>query len=221
MKRLLIMMVLFGQVLVTSSAFASLVTLGFDQVTPQSLPLSYVLPLQPLPIPSAAGPVNFLFSDGIDPINVTATTTVLPNGISGTNDKLDPDPINWVNGVIYADFSTTNTHFAGDLVFNYVLAGIGATPDPLAIMIDFNLGGVTVHHVDIASADTDKGFFQLTMNPLYTFDSISIQATADAATYQFNNIQYEAVPEPSTYALLVISLGVVGYARRRMTSKAV
>jgi hypothetical protein len=28
-----------------------------------------------------------------------------------------------------------------------------------------------------------------------------------------------AVPEPSTYVLLMISLGVVGYARKRMTTK--
>jgi hypothetical protein len=30
----------------------------------------------------------------------------------------------------------------------------------------------------------------------------------------------DAVPEPSTYVLLMISLGVVGYARKRMTTKA-
>ena len=33
-------------------------------------------------------------------------------------------------------------------------------------------------------------------------------------------MQVDAVPEPSTYALLVISLGVVGYARKKMNLKA-
>jgi hypothetical protein len=32
-------------------------------------------------------------------------------------------------------------------------------------------------------------------------------------------MQVDTVPEPSTYALLLISLGVVGYARKRMTTK--
>ena len=36
----------------------------------------------------------------------------------------------------------------------------------------------------------------------------------DSITLNINNAS--AVPEPSTYALLCISLGVVGYARKRM-----
>ena len=35
----------------------------------------------------------------------------------------------------------------------------------------------------------------------------------------FTLYQPSAVPEPSTYALLCISLGVVGYARKRMVRK--
>lgn len=220
MKRLLIMMVLFGQVLVTSSAFASLVTLGFDQVTPQSLPLTYPPPPQPLSIPSLAGPVNFLFYDGFDSANVTATTTVSPNGISGTNNNTDPDPLNWLNGVITADFTTTNTGLAGNLVFNYVLSGFVGS-DSQALQIDFYLRGVPVKHVDVISSATTNGVFTMSLYGLQTFDKFNIQTTADAGVYQFNDIQYEAVPEPSTYALLVISLGVVGFARKRMTSKEV
>ena len=37
---------------------------------------------------------------------------------------------------------------------------------------------------------------------------------------QIYQMQVDTVPEPSTYALLLISLGVVGYARKRMTTKA-
>ncbi len=41
-------------------------------------------------------------------------------------------------------------------------------------------------------------------------------ATADSLTL---NVNATAVPEPSTYALLCISLGVVGYARKKMAVK--
>jgi hypothetical protein len=210
MKRLVIMMVLFGQVLVTGSALASIVALDFGAG-------GISLTGAPTPIPSAGGPVDFSFFDGFD-TTVTATTTVI--GINGTNNKTDAEPANWMNGLITADFSTTHTGLAGDLLFYYVLSGIGTTPDSAAILIDFSLGGTLVKHVPISSADTTTGFFQLTNT--YTglvFNSVDIQTTADAGTYQLNNIQYEAVPEPSTYALLVISLGVVGYARKRMTKK--
>ena len=214
MKRLLIMLVLFGQVLVTSSALATVVLVDFRSVTDVDLTL---IPIQIPSLPSAAGPVNFSFDSPNS--NVTAKINVTNNGISGTNDKTSTESNNWLNGVITADFSTTNTGLAGDLLFNYVLSGMPG-PDLQAIQIDFYLGRASVKHVDISSVDTSTGSFQLINTGLY-FDTITIQATPSAGTYQFNNIRYDAVPEPSTYALLVISLGVVGYARKRMNSKEV
>ena len=48
---------------------------------------------------------------------------------------------------------------------------------------------------------------------------------SDVFSFQTDNVlvyqmQVDTVPEPSTYALLVISLGVVGYARKKMNLKA-
>jgi hypothetical protein len=58
--------------------------------------------------------------------------------------------------------------------------------------------------------------FQVGSDPTITIDGAGaaymMQINADGTT--------ETVPEPSTYALLVISLGVVGYARKRMNNKA-
>ena len=50
-----------------------------------------------------------------------------------------------------------------------------------------------------------------------TFDN-TVWDASNANDQPFQ-MQVDAVPEPSTYALLVISLGVVGYARKRMNNK--
>ena len=63
-----------------------------------------------------------------------------------------------------------------------------------------------------------------TTNGLQTLYVQTQITNVDAFTHRIQSVNFDvtqsnAVPEPSTYALLCISLGVVGYARKKMNKK--
>jgi hypothetical protein len=51
------------------------------------------------------------------------------------------------------------------------------------------------------------------------YDSVWDTRSSDQVQGQYV-LEYDAVPEPSTYVLLVLSLGVVGYVRKRMQQQS-
>ena len=64
-----------------------------------------------------------------------------------------------------------------------------------------------------SSSGTGPGF---TTNWLEVVGGTPTPNASSPFIMQVNATQNSVVPEPSTYALLCISLGVVGYARKRM-----
>ena len=211
MRRLLVVIMILAQMAVTGSAVASLLTIDFGAggVDLSSVPFKLIDTVT----------FSFLQSTGGDTAVTTAKNAPInPNGIVGTNDLLGE------GGQLVFNFATTNTGHVDNLIFNYTMSGVNN--DQPAFTVDFYSGGVhgtNVHKIVMQGAgDPFAGTFNLlTLYQKTVFDAVTITMSLDAATYAFTNIQYEAVPEPSTYALLVIGLGMVGYARKRMTSKEV
>ena len=70
---------------------------------------------------------------------------------------------------------------------------------------------------DLASAYTSTGTQSINFKAYpTTMGNLTLTSAAENATFTAVLGGPAAVPEPSTYALLCISLGVVGYARRKM-----
>ena len=211
MRRLLVVIMILAQMAVTGSAVASLLTIDFGAggVDLSSVPFKLIDTVT----------FSFLQSTGGDTAVTTAKNApVNPNGIVGTND------LRGEGGQLVFNFATTNTGHVDNLIFNYTMSGVNN--DLSAFIVDFYTGGSTGNLVfkKIMEGTPDPFTGILSLESLYkkaVFDTVLITMSHNAATYAFTNIQYEAVPEPSTYALLVIGLGMVGYARKRMTSKEV
>ena len=166
--------------------------------------------------------VSYDFSGYITPVDIATTPS---------NDQ----------GVGIAYFLGTNASITASGIIGDALAGNGGGEIVLTfaqpssnLHLAFNFYNETILDTSIA------GSLEATFSPALTtntytpttgvsyageFSVVDLYFAAPDGYPNFNitNITYDptTVPEPSTYALLVISLGVVGYARKRMTSKQV
>ena len=128
-----------------------------------------------------------------------------------------------------------------DALTTFTLAGTSYTNN-LAIELISAIGGGT-YHINLINGLGDKngilGFAFAQATPDYYDDAPTYSHLFDYVGYEASGIlnidpthsltlsagdygapQADIVPEPSTYALLCISLGVIGYARKRMNKQA-
>ncbi len=100
-------------------------------------------------------------------------------------------------------------------MLGFDLAGV-LNSDPVAVTVNTNQGSYTdtLTVTDVSVGMTFYGFVATGVDEYIT--DFTLNGTGGVSP-ALDNVTLGAVPEPSTYLLLCLSLGAVGYARRRMT----
>jgi hypothetical protein len=137
-----------------------------------------------------------------------------------------------VGNIVYMDFTLLSDRFQMNFALNNILSVPPPTTtitDALSIQfLDANLNLVYAPTPFAASYDAVSGFYLGSVNVTpsnlsgqwFEFANLSFDPSqVEADTSYIRNVTYNPTPEPSTYVLLAISLGVVGFARKRMTKK--
>ena len=137
--------------------------------------------------------------------------------------------------IVYMDFTLLSDRFQ----MNFALNNINDVPpltttitDALSIrLLDSLLNLIYAPPAFTATYDAGSGFYLGSVNipssalsgQWFQMATLSFDPSQVAAnTFYIQDVSCNnSTPEPSTYALLCISLGVVGYARKRMNRKEV
>ena len=138
-------------------------------------------------------------------------------GLTITNDE----PINW----IWINSASTFTPLSGPLLGDYLDFSLNS--DPVApsqsLYLPFDPSkstgaGIFSIFGDAPYNQTSSGYIHFTYD-VYNGDPFGAGNQVDSGFFDVNAAV--STPEPSTYALLCLSLGVVGYVRRRVTRNEV
>ncbi len=145
--------------------------------------------------------VNYNGQGPLEIYSYAGVTTVQIAGISGTATLTALD----ISAISF-NFSGSRSLGIGDGSLNALLV---------------NADSAATSTYDLASTYTSTGELGYTPNGVYTTTMGNLVTTGASgnATFTATLGGPAAVPEPSTYVLLCISLGVVGYARKKMVKR--
>ena len=169
--------------------------------------------------------------DDLTPLTFDAA--FMPDEYGGLN----WDNFGYVNGATRTPLGSGSGYYNGRVSGDYVAYNAGGA---LAVVsgsvFDFNGAFITAAHYDGLSVNV-KGYngaelaYNTTVNPLrteptwYQFDFFSVDSLrftsfggvgAGGTHFAMDNFTFNAIPEPSTLALLSLGLAGLGFTRRRM-----
>lgn len=164
-------------------------------------------------------------NDSVANVTFTADTTVhIGAGFAQINDAT-PNTADWYSLIInpdqlFSDFKySTMLTGSGTISVYYLLSGCGCDATDLS-----NFSAVTAANGGVYSADNNNFNKILTGG---TFDAFAIVSSTPIAFFEvkqmtFNGVDTPAVPEPATWAMMLLGFGGIGMAmrRRRRTSNA-
>ena len=197
-------------------------------------------------LPSGASASQIVW--GLGDVGKTATNLdpLIVNDVSITSDAqatvsdvlnlgyalMGPVTNGGIGNIVYMDFTKLSNMFQMNFALNNILTVPPPTTtitDALSIQfLDANLNLMYAPAPFAAAYDPVSGFYLGSVNvpssafsgQWFEFANLSFDPSqVEADIFYIKDVTYQPTPEPSTYALLLISLGVVGYARKRMSSK--
>ena len=184
--------------LATGSAFASQIT--------------YEVYANTTLISGTSGYLDFMFNAGNNSLDATAEVMNFTFPYGGTLVG-SPETTGAVSGVLPATVTLGNTSPKNEYFQGFTFGNL--------LHFSVRLDGTALNHPN-GSDGSDFGFsmYDASQNPVLTNDpngfAMTVSVTPSGGTEAYYGPNTSAVPEPSTYALLCISLGVVGYAKRKM-----
>lgn len=217
--------------LITAAAivsFASAPAYATTVLTFDTIPGMSNAPGSPVPFASqlssqflASNGVSFSSGGGfaavVDHFPDPAATPTPPNVIGGTNADGNLD---YSAPITAAFFSTANTSVKATTNFVRVLGD----------HFPLNSGTVTLQAYDVSgnllgtATAPDSGDFGTGVDLSLTFAGIhSVRFFSDNRTVAFDNFEFgdlSAVPEPATWAMIILGFGMAGMSMRRRTVRA-
>ena len=185
------------------------------------------------PQDTTSGPLNDATGASGAVAFITSTSNVAGGNFNGGFSNADHTVANLMEGYLYNTSTSTAEHFifsgltpsTAYELYIYTQGDKDATLRKTSVSVD---GGInwTTTSAGVASSNTFiLGQNYLIVNPVTDANgNMDIQWKAGFGEADINALQLtestSTVPEPSTYLLLCLSLGAVGFARKRMSRSA-
>lgn len=181
------------------------------------------------------------FSSVTNTTDITLPNSLAFNGISFTFDNggVNPDPTFGNPNTAFIDTNGITGNAYGTLIFNFSqmafklnvdYALLNGTPLPLPVTdgltVLFSSGGNIVDNLTIPASFYNgngdaAGQLVYSAAPSVYFDQAQLIFSADAPYFNVSAVSAEIVPEPSSYALAIVGIGVIAcgrFVRRRLPS---